>query len=236
MVKKLGLIGEPYVRELFTGALLTMDLRRRSIRYRSIQAAYKITYVDRFERKHFLPPTSIDYSGFFELFYAKNIKYIISLTIGTRLHDRIGLGDIVVPHDMIDLAQLLPLKLEHEVGHLIDLGTIFSDKLRKAILQTAESRGIRVVDKAIAVVTSGLRHETPAEAKAYRALGGDIIVNHISAEAFLARIYGMEYLPLVIIAFDPADKGRKQGFEEALDIVKSKYNDLRLLISGLTID
>ncbi len=241
MGKKLGIIGEPLFRGLFAGTILSMDLRRRSIPYKSvqdkgIQADFRITYVDRYEKKHFLPPASIDYNGIFELFYLKNIRYVISLTVGTRLKDSIRLGDIVVPSDIIDFLQFLPLKLEHSVGHTIDLRELFSIRLRKNIIEAAKARKVRVVDRAVAIVTSGLRHETPAEARVYRMLGGEVITSHISVEALLARVYGFEYLPLVVIAYDAADKGFKQSFEEALDIVKSTYNSLRLLISGLELD
>ena len=122
MAKKLGIIGEPFFRGLFAGTILSMDLRRRSIPYKSVQdislhTSFKITYVDRFEKKHFLPPASIDYNGIFELFYLKNIRYVVSLTVGTRLRDDIRLGSIVIPSDIIDLLQFLPLKLEQEYQH-----------------------------------------------------------------------------------------------------------------------
>jgi purine-nucleoside phosphorylase len=99
-------------------------------------------------------------------------------------------GDIVIVADHINMTGLSPL----EGASFVDLSDLYSSRLRTLC---------RAVDPSLAegvyVGYWGPNYETPAEIRAFRTLGGDLVGMSTVLEAIAARAVGLEVLGLSLV-------------------------------------
>ena len=97
-------------------------------------------------------------------------------------------GDIVIPHDFVDLTKLRSTTFYDEapVTH-VDVSQPYCPEIRRLLTENAGNVGLSVWDRAVLACTEGPRFETPAEIEMLRRLGCDVVGMTGIPEVVLAR-------------------------------------------------
>ena len=137
-----------------------------------------------------LPVRTLEYLGLNTL--------IVTAAVGSMRPD-IKPGDFTVVKDHVNLMGRNPLRAFHEE----EFGTMFPDMtsaydpaLRKTLLAVCKRRGQRARE-GVYLAVGGPSYETPAEIRAFRALGGDVVGMSVVPEIIPARQMGVRTAALV---------------------------------------
>jgi purine-nucleoside phosphorylase len=104
-------------------------------------------------------------------------------------------GDFVALKDHINLMGTNPLM---GGANFVDLTTLYDPALRRTAIAVAETHGIRLGEGVYAAVP-GPCYETPAEIRALRILGADVVGMSTVPEAILAHSLGVRVLGLTMV-------------------------------------
>lgn len=110
-------------------------------------------------------------------------------------------GDLMLIEDHINGMGANPLQGPHDPiwgPRFPDQSAVYDPDLRAMALDTARAAGLPL-DTGIYYAASGPAYETPAEIRAYRALGADAVGMSTATEALLARAAGLRVLGLSCI-------------------------------------
>jgi purine-nucleoside phosphorylase len=116
-------------------------------------------------------------------------------------------GDIVIIADHINLTGLSPL----EGATFVDLSDLYSSRLRALCRRVDPS-----LAEGVYVGYWGPNYETPAEIRAFRTLGGDLVGMSTVLEAIAARAAGLEVLGLSLVTNMAAGIAGPLAHEEVL--------------------
>ena len=149
---------------------------------------------------------------------AKNL--IITSACGA-LNPRLKLRDIVLLKDHVNFMGANPLRGIHhpEFGERFpDMGEVYSSELRAKARAAAKKFRCRLAEGVYAAV-SGPSYETPAELKALKGLGCDLVGMSVAPEAVAARQMGMNVLGISYIANTVKPGAKKAVLHE--DVLKA---------------
>jgi xanthosine phosphorylase len=110
-------------------------------------------------------------------------------------------GSIVLIEDHINLQGSNPLVGPNDDAlgpRFVDLTEVYSGRLRKALAAAADARGIALA-RGVYLAVLGPAFETPAEIRAYRTLGADLVGMSTVPEAISARHVGLEVAALSVV-------------------------------------
>ena len=110
-------------------------------------------------------------------------------------------GSIVLVEDHINLQGTNPLvgANDEAIGpRFVDLTEVYSGRLRAALTAAAAARGIALA-RGVYLAVLGPAFETPAEIRAYRTLGADLVGMSTVPEAISARHAGLEVAALSVV-------------------------------------
>ena len=145
-------------------------------------------------------------------------------------------GDLMVISDHINYSGSTPLigqNLSEFGPRFPDLSDIYTKKLRKKILDTAESNGI-ALRQGVYAMYSGPNYETPAEIRMFRILGADAVGMSTVPEAIVAAHCGMEVVGISCITNMAAGVlPQKLNHREVIEIaalVHDKFHKLLKLV------
>jgi len=111
-------------------------------------------------------------------------------------------GDFVIIRDHINLAGGNPLVGPHvpEWGpRFPDMSEVYAKRMAELLHASANRRGLRAMD-GVYVCLSGPCYETPAEIRACRAMGGDVVGMSTVPEAVFAKACGMKVAGLSLVS------------------------------------
>jgi xanthosine phosphorylase len=117
------------------------------------------------------------------------------------LRPELGAGSLVLIEDHINLQSTNPLLGANDdaVGpRFVDLTEVYARRLRAAIATAAEARGI-ALGRGVYLAVLGPSFETPAEIRAYRTLGADLVGMSTVPEAISARHAGLEVAAISVV-------------------------------------
>lgn len=124
-------------------------------------------------------------------------------------------GDFVILKDHINFMGVNPLRGEQE-ARFVDLSEAYDMKLRKLLRKAGKAAGVRV-QEGVYLAVSGPSYETPAEIRAFRNLGADLVGMSTVPEAIVARQCGMRVAGLSCVTNLAAGLGGKAlSHEEVL--------------------
>lgn len=107
-------------------------------------------------------------------------------------------SDIVIPTDFIDHTQRKDISIVE--GNLLIMREPICPDLHGALLKASrEHYEGRVFERGIYISTEGPRFESPAEIRAFSAMGADIIGQSMVPEVYLARDIGACYASLQLV-------------------------------------
>ena len=114
------------------------------------------------------------------------------------LRSEVGPGSLVSIGDHLGLAGLSPLIGEAGPRRFVDMSEAYDRALRGQLRQAAQSSGV-VLHEGIYAWFGGPQFETPAEIRAARLLGADLVGMSVVPEVILARHAGLRVAALAVI-------------------------------------
>jgi purine-nucleoside phosphorylase len=160
---------------------------------------------------------------------------IVTAAVGS-MREKIKPGHFTVVSDHINLMGRNPLRAFHEE----EFGTMFPDmthaydaRLRKLLLSVCRKRKTPS-HEGVYLAVGGPSYETPAEIRAFRALGGDVVGMSVVPEVVPARQMGLTTAALVWTSNMAAGlPGAIQNHGDVLALGAKVSDDLRAVLSDL---
>lgn len=174
-----------------------------------------------------LPVRALEYLGLKTL--------IVTAAVGS-MREKIRPGHFTVVSDHINLMGRNPLRAFHEE----EFGAMFADMtaaydrgVRKLLLAACRRRGA-AAREGVYVAVGGPSYETPAEIRAFRALGGDVVGMSVVPEVVPARQMGLRTAALVWTSNMAAGlPGAVQNHGDVLALGAKVSGDLRAVLSDV---
>jgi purine-nucleoside phosphorylase len=133
-------------------------------------------------------------------------------------------GQIVVIADHINVTATSPL-----VGpEFVDLSDLYSHRLRALVADLASG-----IEEGVYVGYWGPNYETPAEIRAFRALGGDLVGMSTVLEAIAAKAAGMDVLGLSLVTNMAAGLAGPLSHDEVLAAGRAGAERAGALLEGV---
>ena len=171
-----------------------------------------------------LPVRMLEYLG---------VKTVFLTAAVGSLRPRIRPGHFVAITDHINFIGRNPLRgfHEEEFGEMFpDLTNAYDADLRRQIVAICRKRGLPVHEGVYAAV-GGPSYETPAEIKAFRALGGDVVGMSVVPEAIVARQMDIRVAALPWISnMTSGMKGASLNHSEVLELGATVSDGLRVVL------
>lgn len=130
------------------------------------------------------------------------VRTVVLTNAAGGIRADLGPGDLMVIEDHLNLTGSNPLAGPHLPGsspRFPDMSEVYARRLRVLAIDAAAAAGRRLAT-GVYVGVLGPSYETPAEIRAFRALGGDAVGMSTVHEAIVARALGLDVLGLSCIA------------------------------------
>jgi purine-nucleoside phosphorylase len=154
-------------------------------------------------RMHYYEGYSMDEITFpVYLMGAMGVQNVIVTDAAGAINKKYRAGDIVFLTDHINAMGINPLRGPHHnsLGELFpDMSSIYNAQLRKFAKTTATRNRIRS-HEGIYIGVQGPSYETPAEIRAFKDMGADVVGMSIVPEAVTASKMGMNVLGMVYVS------------------------------------
>ena len=174
-----------------------------------------------------LPVRTLEYLGL--------KKLIVTAAVGS-MREKIQPGHFTVVSDHINFMGRNPLRAFHEE----EFGTMFPDMteaydgaMRKTILAVCKKRRA-ATHEGVYIAVGGPSYETPAEIRAFRAMGADVVGMSVVPEVVPARQMGLKTAALVWTSNMAAGlPGAIQNHGDVLALGAKVSDDLRAVLGDL---
>jgi purine-nucleoside phosphorylase len=140
------------------------------------------------------------------------------------MRDDLAPGDLVVISDHINLTGASPLA----GGRFVDLTDLYAERLRALCRDIDPS-----LSEAVYAGYWGPNYETPAEIRAYRGLGADIVGMSTVLEAIAAHAEGVEVLAISLVTNRAAGLGGRLDHADVLTTAAASVERMRALFEQL---
>jgi len=205
----------------------------------------EVAFIPRHGKKHTIPPFAVNYRGNLYALNLLGVERVIATNAAGSLREDLEPGTLVVPDDFIDMTKgrvytfydgktsLRVRGMEIKgVVHVSMTPSTYCPEIRNALLEAGSKEGLQVKDGGIYVCAEGNRFETPAEIRAYRLMGGDIVGMTGCPEAALARELSICYATLAVVTnYAAGIKGdKKLTHEEVKEIFSSRIKQVKDII------
>jgi purine-nucleoside phosphorylase len=155
---------------------------------------------------------------------AAGCRTVVLTSASGGIRDDLGPGDLVVVSDHINLTGASPL-----VGaRFLDLTDLYAARLRALCLDVDPS-----LNEGVYAGYWGPNYETPAEIRAYRAMGADIVGMSTVLEAIAARDAGLDVLAISLVTNRAAGLGGRLDHTEVLAAAGASVERMRSLLESL---
>jgi purine-nucleoside phosphorylase len=155
---------------------------------------------------------------------AAGCRVVVLTSASGGMRDDLALGDLVLISDHINLTGASPLA----GGRFVDLTDLYAERLRALCRDIDPS-----LSEAVYAGYWGPNYETPAEIRAYRALGADIVGMSTVLEAIAARDAGPEVLAISLVTNRAAGLGGRLDHAEVLATAAASVERMRALLTAL---
>lgn len=191
----------------------------------------RVAFLPRHGWRHSVPPHRINYRANIYALYKIGVKRIIATNAVGAINPNMKPGDLVVPHDIIDFTRRRRDTFydDYPVIH-IDFTEPYCPEIRKLLIEKSIQVKGKVWSNAIYVCTEGPRFETPAEIKAFKILGCDIVGMTGATEAVLARELQICYAALCFVSNMAAGIAKRVTSKEVIDISKSVIPKIKQIL------
>ncbi|HEX3032825.1 MAG TPA: S-methyl-5'-thioadenosine phosphorylase [Bacillota bacterium] len=193
----------------------------------------EIAFLPRHGAGHSLPPHRINYRANIKALQQLGVKKIIATAAVGSLNLDMAPGEFILVDQFIDFTKNRPSTFfegGEGVVH-IDMTYPYCGELREGIKQASALLGQRLGMGGTYVCTEGPRFETPAEIRAYRLLGGDLVGMTSCPEVVLARECEMCYATVAMVTnFAAGISSQALTHIEVVETMKENSRNLRNLL------
>ncbi len=189
-------------------------------------------------RAHFYEGRSPDEIVFAtRLFALLGIKTLIVTNASGAVRPDFRAGDLVVITDHINMLGVNPLhgpNLDRLGPRFPDMSAAYTPRLRRLAAEVADAEGIELKEGVYAAAL-GPSYETPAEIRAFRAMGADLVGMSTVPEVIAAAHAGMEILGISIATNLAAgvDPDATLTHDEVIETTDRKGSEMRRLLLGI---
>ena len=145
-------------------------------------------------------------------------------------------GDLVVVNDQIKLAPMSPLRganIEEFGARFFDMQSVFDKSLMKLAHEVAKANGFELKDGIYAYM-SGPQYETPAEIRALKLLGANLVGMSTVAENIFAAQLGIRVLCISCVTNMAAGiTGAAITESEVVEVASSISSRFKALVGGV---
>jgi 5'-methylthioadenosine phosphorylase len=168
------------------------------LRCRAVEEG-RVLLVQRHAAGHRVPPHKVGYAAMALGLKALGARACIAGAAVGSLRPDWGPGKVSVCSDLIDFSFRNATLFDREVVHT-DMGAALDPQLRQALVLELDAAGLDVADGGVYLCANGPRYETPAEVRAMRALGGDVVGMTPGTEAVAMAEAGVPYALVAVVA------------------------------------
>lgn len=160
---------------------------------------HELFFIQRHGEASSLPPHKINYRGNIQALSASHVSCIFSVSTVGSMKKLIQPGDLVIPHDFLDMTRSRPTTFFDDARVHVDMTDPFCPSLRSSLLESCKALHITGFhDKGVYLATEGPRLETAAEIKFFSS-GADIVGMTAVPEVVLAREKGICFASLCLV-------------------------------------
>ena len=164
------------------------------------------------------------------------VRTLVLTNAAGGINPRFTRGALMVIDDHINLTGANPLvgPNEERFGRRFpDMSEVYSARLRHIAQESAASMGVSV-EHGVYLAVTGPSYETPAEIRAFRALGADAVGMSTVPEAIAARHMGMEVLGISCISNMAAGLSPEPVTEEeVIETTGRVHAEISALLEGI---
>lgn len=197
----------------------------------------EIYFLARHGVHHTIPPHKINYRANIYALKMLGVGSVVSTTAVGSLNPAYKPGDLVLVDQFIDMTKSREGTffdgVHRGVAH-IDMTDPYCASLREAILKAGQEAGITVHPKGTYICTEGPRFETPAEIKAFRLWGADVVGMTNAPECQLAREAEICYATISMVTnFAAGISKTKLTHKEVVECMNQNIRSFRTIITAL---
>jgi purine-nucleoside phosphorylase len=167
---------------------------------------------------------------------ALGVPCVILTNAAGGINTSFATGALMLIDDHINLMGRNPLVGPHDPrlgARFPDMTEVYSRRLRAVATEAAAARGVRV-EHGVYIAVLGPSYETPAEIRAFRALGADAVGMSTAPEAIVARHMGLEVLGISCITNPAAGVvDRPLEHDEVMQVAARVRGDFIALLEGV---
>lgn len=164
------------------------------------------------------------------------IKTLVLTNAAGALNPQFEAGSLMLVTDHMNFTGHSPLRGQNVDAwgpRFPDMSQVYDPQLRDLAMQAAASQGIRL-ERGVYVQIMGPQLETPAETRAYRALGADAIGMSTVMEAIAARHMGLRLLGISCLTNkNLPDCMAETSLEEVLRMARASGDNLGRLLDAV---
>lgn len=195
----------------------------------------EILFLARHGVGHAVPPHRINYRANIWALQALGARDVVALSAVGSLNTRMAPGDFVLLGQFLDWTHGRPSTFfdgdDGRVVH-VDMTEPYCPRLTGYLTHAGMFLDDHLHVGGVYACTEGPRFETPAEIKALRILGADLVGMTNVPEVALAREAGLCYTAVAMVSNWAAGIGPTPlSQQEVLDIITLRMNDLQTLLS-----
>lgn len=220
-------------------ALQGMELRTETVSTPfgtvTVERDDELIFLNRHAPNHSVPPHKVNYRANIKALEILGVQRICGTFAVGSINPDFELGVPVILDDFIDFSSgrehTFFDTIENAVGH-VEMSVPFCPALSNALKAQADTLNMPIRRSGTYASVNGPRFESPAEIKAYRKLGCDVVGMTLVPELPLARELGMSYAALAFSINWGAGMKPSIEFLEG-DVETTKANMLRTMIAAL---
>jgi len=183
---------------------------------------HELFFIQRHGEQATLPPHRINYRGNIQALASSHVSCVFSVGTVGSMKSTIQPGDLVIPHDFIDVTKSRPLTFFEEQRVHVDMTEPFCSSLRDLLFKSCKkTNDITIHDKGVYLVTEGPRLETAAEIKFY-SMVADVVGMTMVPEVSLAREKGMCFASVCLVCNMAAGLQKRLPADEIASVYKKK--------------
>ena len=198
----------------------------------------EIIFLARHGVHHTIPPHKINYRANIYALKLLGVTAVVSTTAVGSLNPDYKPGDLVLVDQFIDMTKSrIGTFFDGErygVAHL-DMTHPYCETLRSAVLKAGREAGIVIHPHGTYICTEGPRFETPAEIKAFRLWGADVVGMTNAPECQLAREAEICYATISMVTnFAAGISPTALTHKEVVDCMNQNIDSFRRIITILS--
>lgn len=194
----------------------------------------EIAFLPRHGAGHSVPPHKINYRANIKALQQLGVKKVVATAAVGSLNPDMAPGKFVLIDQFIDFTKSRPATFfeggEQGVVH-IDMTEPYCSELREVISRAAGLLGQQLIEGGTYVCSEGPRFETPAEIRAFRLFGGDLVGMTSCPEVVLARECEMCYATVAMVTnFAAGISSQALTHIEVVETMRENSRNLRELL------